>query len=279
MQISINTTRGICDPSYVKWKKIDCMIEQMPTIIQERIWSPCVWENDRRSSFNFLRSDYLTYDFDSHDSAQPKDIVDQLKERLKPVTYIIGASKSHSDAEPSLRIIIPIEKVLIALYYTYNQRYYAEKLFDGLNYDPIFDAARLWYPCKRILTANNGKALRLKAPSHEFVLKITQQQLEKQKNKPLTEYAKRRAKLAIARICKQDSSNLALLFGKSKYNTWLKFMMSVRESGECFDSILSIVSKLGRDEEANRIRFNSIEPNSITIGTLLYFDKELRGAK
>jgi len=110
------------------------------------VWSGIVWKDGVRAQSSFDYSSLCVLDFDSGISIQ------RAIELFSKYCCIIGTTKSHTEENPRLRVIIPWElEIRVLELYKYNMKH----IIDMVGSDVACkDGARFFYPCKEIVFSN-----------------------------------------------------------------------------------------------------------------------------
>lgn len=114
-------------------------------------WSPIVWANGTRLKMNFMFSDLCALDFDSG-AWSVADARAMLEKNA--LAGLIGTTKSHTDAAPRFRLIMPWDgRITCAKTYEQNMK----RLTEHMPADKAAkDAARFFWPCKEIVFYRPG---------------------------------------------------------------------------------------------------------------------------
>lgn len=117
------------------------------------IWSGIVWKDGRRKASNFLFSDVCVLDFDDGQMTlreAQKVFCDQI--------HILGTTRSHQKEKQGIisdrfRVVIPWERRITD---SKEYRYNMEKVVRDYPADSqCVDAARLYFPCKEIVSISD----------------------------------------------------------------------------------------------------------------------------
>ena len=279
MIISVNKgVDGIVPPKNVVFKRTTIQdgetsneLEKLQTAMSKRVWSACVWKGDKRKAANFESAELCVFDFDSHiDPAQPKDLVEVLTKRLtdKNLWFVIGASKSHTPDRPGIRVAIRCKTIDNPDTYEHTQSQYAAKLLHGFKYDEVFDAARLWYPCKEILSSNTGSTILEPIPVPPAPIKPTT-------HLPAMTPSVIANDVAFDIVLHSDPGLLHDAWGSTHHKDYISFLQSCKIAGYPWSKVLPLNQILSRDDDKYENEYDDLAPTKITAGTLHYWAKKI----
>jgi hypothetical protein len=140
-------------------KKFKCIevrsLKDLANIIVNAVWSPICWKNNRRLSDEFFCSDFLVLDYDDQ-----KTSLDETLKWVKAYSHIVGTTKSHQKEKSGIvcdrfRVVIPWHARINDLN-TYRQN--MERILSLMKSDlACKDGARIYQPCKKIISIGDGK--------------------------------------------------------------------------------------------------------------------------
>ena len=125
-------------------------------VILKYVWSPIVWKYGIRKSENFLYADFLVLDID-----EPTEPLEQTVKRFCDHKIIIATTKSHQKEKNGIicdrfRMIIPFDqRITDVVQYKYNMEFILEQC--EFADKACKDAARLFFPCQKIVYVNKDK--------------------------------------------------------------------------------------------------------------------------
>lgn len=149
--------------SYAKgWKAADVgdldeiALERISRAITNYVWSPSVYRNGHRRSDNFIKARILGLDFDGTLS------LELARKAFSPYAHLIGTTRNHQvekngKASDRFRVLLFAERDIES---ASDLKATLENLVWEYDADPACaDAARLFFPCKEIVTANTGSLI------------------------------------------------------------------------------------------------------------------------
>lgn len=151
--LSISIHKSIPNPNtpevyHNNFQVAQCNFETLAKLVTTYVWSPIIWNTGKRDRRYFRACDLLVLDFDEGLR------IEEAKRRFCDCQHIIAPTKSHTEEEHRFRLIIPLERPIIA-----REEYEVFMKLMVRKYDADYlckDAARFYFPSKSVYSLNEN---------------------------------------------------------------------------------------------------------------------------
>ena len=170
IRVSVSAASSNTEAFKAPWRVASGKFLNLPSIVCSRVWSPIIWQDNKRSKANFLEATVIALDFDDGKTIQ------EAVAEFGHLDCIIGTTKSHQIAKTSSSgVVIPAcdrFRVILRGSPCSNRDNYEHTLRvlagTAASDKSCTDGARLFYPCVEIVHKSQGGLVQwLECPEQE----------------------------------------------------------------------------------------------------------------